>query len=251
MFLNDVHDLLCSGELSQSYDGDSEQLKPEAIPKINTLIQAGINDLNNKFAIRENELLLRPNPLVLVYELIPANAVSSGNPDAFIIDSLQAPYVGDISQVTRVVNSNGKSLWLNTDTPWAGESAGGVYGAVPPTFNFTGINFDSYNTLRLQPHHNLGDVIVRYKAKAKKMDTSLSPDNTYIDLPDHYLNALAWYVIARKHNPKGAETIGRGMFHEGDNYWAKYMAEVGELRNSFAGIASMGETTNFERGGWV
>ena len=49
----------------------------------------------------------------------------------------------------------------------------------------------------------------------------------------------------------GAETIGRGMFHEGNNYWSKYQEEVADLKANLGSIASTGETTNFIRNGWV
>jgi hypothetical protein len=49
----------------------------------------------------------------------------------------------------------------------------------------------------------------------------------------------------------GSETIGRSMYHEGNNYWSKYLAECQDLKNNIASITSTGEFSNFERGGWV
>lgn len=250
MFLNEVHEQLCAAELSKLFDGDGDKLKPESLPKINTIIQGGINDLNKKFAIRENEILVRPVLGKEIYELIPANALSSGNPDAFIIDEASNPFLGDIMQIFRITDAYGQSLWLNTDMAQV-VPVDNVFGKHPSMFVHSGVNMTAYNTLRLPKENELGDILVQYKAKMKPMDTSLAPEDTYIDLPDHFLNALVLYVASRKYNPMGAETIGRGMFHEGNNYWSKYQEEVNELKANLGSIASTGETTNFIRNGWV
>lgn len=249
MFLDEIHIQLASGEFSLLADAVAGSLSTPSIAKVNPLIQAGVTDLNKHFAIRENELLLRTDERE-VYELIPANAVSSGNPDAFIIDTVADPFQADISQVIRVVDSNGQSLWLNTDVP-VRKISDNIFGRRPDYFTHQGINFLAYNTLKLHKNHDLGDVIVQYKAKLKPIDFSGDPANTFIDVPDHFMNALVLYVASRKYNPMGSETIGRGMFHEGNNYWSKYQAELNELKANYASIASQGASTGFERGGWA
>lgn len=250
MFLNEVHEQLCSAELSKMFDGDGDQLKPESLPKINTIIQGGINDLNKKFSIRENEVLVRPKLGKTNYELIPANAVSSGDPFAFILDDVSNPFLGDIMQIHRITDSNGCSMWLNQDVAMM-HPVDNIFGNRGSMFTHEGINLASYNTLRLPKDHDMGDLLVQYKAKMKPLDTTLAPDHCYIDLPDHFLNALVLYVASRKYNPMGSETIGRGMFHEGNNYWSKYQEECNELKANLGSIASTGETTNFQRNGWV
>ena len=231
-------------------EGDADMLKPASLPKTNAIIQAGINDLNKRFSVRENYLLLRTVPEKEVYELIPANAVSSGNPDAFIIDSAADPYTGDLMQILRVTDSTGQSLWLNTDVAHI-QPVDNIFGRRPSVFTYDGINMLAYNTLKLHKDAVLGDLLVHYKAKMKPMNLALAPEQVYIDLPDHFLNALVLYVASRKYNPKGAETIGRGMFHEGNNYWSKYIEECNDLKANLGSIASTGETTNFERNGWA
>ena len=250
MFLSEVHEQLCAAEFSKLVEGDGVALKPESLPKINAVIQAGINDLNKKFSIRENEVLVRTVAGKEVYELIPANAVSSNNPDAFIIDSPSDPFAGDIMQIFRITDATGKSLWLNTDVACL-VSNDNFFGNRPSIFDYSGVNMLSYNTLKLHGNSVLGDILVQYKAKMKPMDLSLDPKDIYIDLPDHFINALVLYVASRRYNPMGAETIGRGMFHEGNNYWSKYQEEVADLKANLGSIASTGETTNFIRNGWV
>lgn len=250
MFLNEVHEQLCAAEFSKLFEGDGAELKAQSLPKINAIIQGGINDLNKKFSVRENEVLVRTQEGKEVYELVPANAVSSNNPDAFIIDSDEDPFKGDIMQIFRITDSTGKSLWLNTDVAWL-VPTDNIFGNKPVMFDYSGVNMLSYNTLKLHKQNSLGDILVQYKAKMKPMDLSVGPEETYIDLPDHFLNALVLYVASRRYNPMGAETIGRGMFHEGNNYWSKYQEEVADLKANLGSIASTGETTNFTRNGWV
>lgn len=234
MFLNEVHEQLCSAELSMLFEGEGATLSAASLPKINSIIQAGINDLNKKFSVREKEILVRISDDISVYELIPANTVSSGNPKGFILDSVQDPYLGDLMSIIKVSDDRGEELRLNADTS-----------------KNRGIYTPAYNTIKLDPKSIKGDMLIKYKARIKPMDLSGSPKNTYIDLPDHFLNALVLYVASRRYNPKGAETIGRGMFHEGNNYWSKYTEECNDLKANLASTGSVGDNTNFYRGGWV
>lgn len=248
MFLSDVYDQLTSGELSKIYAGDTGTILPEVRPRINSLIQAGIADINKHFTIREGTVLIRTSNERENYELIPANSVNV-NPQGFIMDSPLDPFLGDIMQINRITDSTGQSLWLNTDVP-ARMAVDNIFGTRPSIYTYAGINMSSYNTLKLHKNHTYGDLLVHYKARIKPFEMT-TPEATYIDLPDHFLNALVWYVASRKFNPNGAETIGRGMFHEGNNYRAMYNEEVASLKAQLGSIASTGESTNFERNGWV
>ena len=250
MFLKEVHDHLVSSELSKHVAGESGELNPVWKGRINLIIQAGIADLNKLFAIRENELLLRTKLGKDIYELVSANAVSTGNPYAFIIDTDEEPFKDDIMQIHRITNSNGDSLWLNTDVAYLQPNEN-LYGVRPSYFAHMGINFLSYNTLKFTKGHDLGDLLVQYKAKAKPLVGTDTPETCFIDLPDHFMNALCAYVGSRFFNPAGAEIIGKGMYHEGSNYAAIYQNEVKTLKENLASIASIGENTNFYRNGWA
>lgn len=250
MFLKEVHDQLVSSELSKHVAGESGTLNSAWVDRINLIIQSGIADLNKLFAIRENELLLRTKLGKDIYELTSENTVTSGNTYPIIIDSPENPFKDDIMQIHSVVDSNGNSLWLNTDVAYQVPNEN-IYGVRPNYFNHQGINFMAYNTIRLHKGHDLGDLLVRYKAKAKPLNLTVPPDACYIDLPDHFLNALCAYVGSRFFNPAGAETIGNGMYHEGQNYTAIYQAEVKSLKDNMGSIASMGENTNFYRNAWA
>lgn len=250
MLLSEIHDQLCAAELSKLFEGDGDQLKPESLPKINSIIQAGIADLNKQFTIRENELLLSPKLGKHIYELTNEHTVSSGNPMPYIMDSMENPFLGDIMQILRVTDDQGFSMWLNTDVPYRHPSEN-LYGVRPHRYTHEGINLLAYDTIKFHKDHSYGDLLIHYKARLRPLDFSTPADELVIDLPDHYMNALVLYVASRKYNPMGAETIGKGMFHEGNNYWSKYLAEVAELKANLGSISSMGETTNFYRNGWV
>ena len=250
MFLNEIHEQLCSSELSKLFEGDGATLKPESLPKINAIIQAGILDLNKQFTFKESEILISTKLGKEVYELIPGNAVSSGNPFAFIQDSAEFPFIGDIQQIIKVTDSSGESLFMGTDVP-VRHIKESIYGFKPSFYTNRSVGLLTYNTLKLDKNHDFGDLLVRYKARLKPLDFSKAPANIHIEMPDHFLNALVLYVASRKFNPMGSETIGRSMYHEGNNYWSKYLAECQDLKNNIASIASTGEFTNFERGGWA
>lgn len=255
MFLNEVHDQLASAEFSKMHMGGdgSGELNPTEIPRINRIIQAGIADLYTKFSIKEGELLLRTKIGKTKYELTPANSVTSGDPYAFIIDSIDNPYLGDILQIVSVTSDTGHSIRLNEDVQVSRTLTHNteLVGLASLTQGHISAFLPSYNVLQFNSGHNGGDVLVRYKAKPKPLDTSLAPDNVFIELPDHYLQALVYYVAHRLTNPMGSETIGRGMFHEGNNYAAKYKEACDSLKMDLASIATTGYMSNFERGGWV
>lgn len=250
MFLSEIHDQLCAGELSKLHDGDGETLAPNSLPKINSLIAAGLNDLNKHFSLREKDLVVSTKIGKTVYELTPENAVSSSNPYAFILDSREDPFVGDIMQIIGITDTQGNNLWGRYDTVPVNPDAN-IYANKTAYLNNAGIVLQSHNTFKLAPEREYGDLLVTYKARVKPFDTSLNPEDTFIDVPDHFMNALVLYVASRKFNPMGAETIGRGMFHEGNNYWTKYQEEIQTLKANMASIGSTGENTNFQRGGWV
>lgn len=250
MFLSEIHEQLVASELSKHVAGESGVLNPQWTGRVNTIIVSALNDLNKHFTIRENYLLLRTKIGKDVYELIPANAISSGNQFGFIIDSIEEPFKGDIMQINRINNSVGESMWLNTDVAYLAPNEN-LYGIRPNYFVHQGINFLSYNTLKLHPGHDLGDLLINYKSKFGPLDLSVAPDQVYIDVPDHFMRAITLFTAARFFNPSGAETIGNGMYHEGGNYTQLYQAELKELKDNLGSIASMGENTNFIRNGWV
>ena len=250
MFLSEIHEQLCAGELSKMHDGDGETLHPNSLPKINSLIAAGLNDLNKHFSIREKDLVVRTKLGKTVYELTPENAVSSSNPYAFILDSREDPFVGDSMQIISITDTQGNNLWGRYDTVHINPDAD-IYANKTTYLNNAGIVLQSHNTFKLAYNREYGDLLVTYKARVKPFDTSLNPEDTFIDVPDHFMNALVLYVASRKFNPMGAETIGRGMFHEGNNYWTKYQEEIQTLKANMASIGTTGVDTNFQRGGWV
>lgn len=250
MYLSDVYTQLSSGELSQLAEGEGLAVTTEAMPKINALILAGLNDLNKHFSIKEKELLVTTKIGKTRYELVPENAVSSGNPYAFIQDSVEDPFVGDIVQILAITDMDGISLWGHPNLSGVNLDEG-VYGShYKPAIN-SEIILQAYNTFKLKDGIEYGDLLVKYKAKIKSFDPTLNPEEVVLDLPDHFMNALVLYVASRKYNPMGAETIGRGMFHEGNNYWSKYQEEVLTLKATLANFGTMGENTNFLKGGWV
>lgn len=250
MFLSEVYTQLCAGELSKLADGEGQTISDIAVPKVNALILAGLNELNKHFSIREKDIIVTTKLGKTRYELLPENAVSSGNPYAFIQDTTEDPFVGDIMQILSITDMDGRNLWGHADTHNA-VYTNDLYGTRLNTSLGTEIVLQAHNTFKLKDGHDYGDLLIRYKARVKPFDTTLSPEDTFIDIPDHFMNALVLYVASRRFNPMGAETIGRGMFHEGNNYWTKYQEEIQTLKMNMASIGSTGENTNFQRGGWV
>lgn len=255
MFLQDVHDQLAAAELSKLFMGgdDSGVLNPDDVPKINRIIQAGITELYARFTIKEGEVLVKTQVGKVRYELTPANSITTGNPDAFILDSVYDPFLGDITQIISVTAEDGHTVRLHEDVQVAKTYGAPIQlvGLASLTHGHLSVSTPTYNTLLFKSGHTGGNVLVRYKAKPKPLDFSLPAENVIIELPDHFLQALVYYVAHRLYNPMGAETIGRGMFHEGNNYAAKYKEACDALKVDLPSNGTTGEMSAFHRGGWV
>lgn len=250
MYLNDVYFQLASGELSQLSIGQSGTIDPAKQEQVNHLIRAGLNDLNKHFMLREKDLLLRTNEAQKVYVLVPANTVSSGNTEGYIIDDVGNPFLGDVMQIIALTDSYGKTVHLNGATPIQPTSES-LYNATYRNHVKENVILQAFNTLKFNDTKNLGDLIVTYKASFTAIPSGADPTTYQLDIPEHYLNALTLYVASRFYNPMGAETIGRGMFHEGNNYWSKYLEEIATLKSNTATLGTTGENTNFYQGGWA
>ena len=115
--------------------------------------------------------------------------------------------------------------------------------------NQYGIHTSSYDTLvineRMQKEFKVARLEVTYRMNAEPVcqcENDYDADCIEVDIEFGYLWALCLFVASRVHNPIGFGTDG---VHEGNNYWAKYMAECETLNNSGMQMSFIAE--NFGR----
>lgn len=102
----------------------------------------------------------------------------------------------------------------------------------------------AYNTIRVHPSYIGQQLSVFYRAGATKLkkiedDGLYDPERILIDLPRSYLDALCFYIASRKFNAN-IQGVGQ-QFHDGNNYYQKYIAACTLLETQGIGAAPMGD----------
>lgn len=229
--LSDLYLQLQSAELNQqSITGRDGIMVPEHYNRVVALANLGLVELYRKFDLRQGSLILRTQANIYTYELIEDNALSN-NLLGFIIDT-NNPFMGDVLQIRNVLTTNGHELLLNNYNERHLDYRTDL------TPQELGLSFftPNYRTLRIPAGIRVGtDIVVRYRSSPPAIplfDENINQaelDSRLIPLPPVYLNALIYYIAARIGNGRDAATMGRSVFHVGNNFEQKYKAEIAEL----------------------
>lgn len=115
----------------------------------------------------------------------------------------------------------------------------------------------AYNTLRIPEEAEGKTLKVVYRASGKRMrkiDVNLTPvydvSRIEVDLPPAYLSAVLNYIASRKFNPN-MNGVQNG-FHEGNNYYQKYLAACALIQDQGFDVAPVGnEGSKFTNRGFV
>ena len=241
--------LLASEVFTFELAGDNGLLDPKFKQRMYTLINLALSDLHQRFHIREESVLLKANPDIKRYQLIPENSVLT-KADGYILDTAENPFKGDILEVLRVKLPNQTEHTINQVTN-THNFYGGVYhnGKVSNTSSLISTPTSSELSFSTSPTEAIYEVI--YKADSLPIDIPNATSDTEVIIHNTYLNAICYFVASKMYNPAGAESIGRSMFHEGNNWSSKYEDECRRIKDNLSGNKSLTEMSNFERGGWV
>lgn len=128
---------------------------------------------------------------------------------------------------------------------------------VPNLYPFTGdvIQLPAYNTIRVPDNFPCQLLRIVYRASARKLrkiqdDGVYFPDKIFLDVPMEYLQAILYYIASRKFNPN-MQGVQQG-FHEGNNYYQKYISACSLLIDQGAGVEPVGNHgSKFEKNGFV
>lgn len=244
ILLSDFLDELCVGEGSQIASvvtKSSGKLNPEKVNGIISILNAALKDIFKRFVVQKTEVILNTKIGQLDYKLDnsaifhpvdnPTGYLVSATPFSVIavtgIRTLKEGIQMPLNQQNKLIHSQGQYQYEHNS------------GYVPACYNTHSFHTVSYDTLRIPHNLDSSSLVVSLRAGHKKIAQipaeqveSFDYDSVVIDLPETYNTALIYYTISRLLNSKGAETIGRGIFHEGDNYYDKYVRECETLKVS-------------------
>lgn len=117
------------------------------------------------------------------------------------------------------------------------------------------IQLQAYNTIRVPDDLEPQTLRIVYRATAKRLkkvtdDGTYFPEKIYLDVPMEYLQAILYYIASRKFNPN-MQGVQQG-FHEGNNYYTKYLSACQLLQDQGAGVEPVGNHgSKFEQNGFV
>lgn len=232
IYLTEVFEQLQSAELSlKMYTGDDGLIQTKYYNRLLSVINIGCTVLYRRFELKNNSLVLRTTTNKVSYRLESANALSK-NIDGYIIDSEDAPFTDDIMQIKSIFDLDGNELILNNYR----EGLSSKLDSVGTPYEL-GLSFYTPEQLVVRTPIKMlpSDLLVTYRCSFKPLklfpigELDFDIEHTIIELPMPYLNALVYYIAARLSNASGAETIGRGIFHEGNNYKKMFEEECASL----------------------
>lgn len=245
--LQTILDQLQNGEykLTALVDRKLDFIQPAKYNSVIVMVNAALTDIHNRFVVRNSALMLMITRDKRKYHLIGENALTV-NPEGFITDTVDAPFLDDVLKITGITDLNGRPIPLNQidqyqpDVQRWGQTRFGhttADGYTEPSNCTLSFHTPSHNVLLTPNRLDNGHVIVNYRANAplvkqikpEELET-VDPSEIFIHLPTAYTNAITYYVASRFSNGLGAETIGRGIFHQGNNYYQKYIAECEDLK---------------------
>lgn len=223
MKLREVLDQLTYGELSQLglVDQTSGQIPASKYPQLVSHINLGLTDLFKRFKLKESSAAFTFQPGAYLYQLRAA----------------------DLVKIVSVKTPKGLEVPLNTTDSLSCSTPRVNTLSVPKAF------VDGSSSL--PEAYRVNGLEVFYQANHQKLvstlDEDIEPDDVELELPQTHLQALLLFVASRVHNPIGMVNE----FNAGNNYAAKYEAEVMSLKNDGIQAESHAESTRFERGGWA
>lgn len=217
MLLSEVFSTLTYGELKQLSEGGKKEggIFPKYSDEILSHLNIALTDLYRRFPIHEKELIIRTQAGKTTYKLETAGTVSSGNPDAYIIDTVEEPFLNDVLRINAAFNAAGKELVLNDE------------------LEYDSIMLPSYNTLQITHSNGLEEFYFIYRVDPVDVviPDGSTPSNVKVPLPDFLMQALCTYIASRVHKARGGDK-GRQEAILAMQEYEKYCQEI-EEKNLF------------------
>lgn len=230
------------------------QLDTKKLNNLITILNAGLDEIFKRFVVRNTTLIVQTREGKRDYLLDPSFNLSV-NSDGYIDDLVEGfEFDAPLIAITGLRSEYGVELRLNQkDRSLAQREAApkGLYSY--GNMNRGNYNFliPKYNVLRCP--NGLGSCRLMVDVRCTHARIPFIPDDQLstfdlttlsVDLPYTYKTALVYYMVSRLFNSKGALTVGRTMFHEGNNYYDKFLRECDSLKQSDSEVTEQVDSTN-------
>lgn len=181
--------------------GEGSGITPEtSYPRVINAINASLTELYTRFQIRQKTIVVRAIEGRYLYPLEKIHAFTDVTPgiDKFIMDSVDAPFVGDILQIQLVSGAFGELTSINDRNA----SSRTVFIPSASTLQLVDPGFDE-------------EFMVEYRAGHPKLaleTTNLA--SIKVDVPQVYLPAFLEHVAGKIYQSlNGAENTAKGIEH--------------------------------------
>lgn len=247
MKLIEVFQQLSVGEFAQLAIGNGgsgvilEDEQEKLVPHVNLALTA----LYKKFNLKEGRLTLELVPGKYSYEIKSQFVRGTNAPlsSAKYLVEHDGVFLDDVLKIERVITELGQSLPLNDEEE--------AYSAYTPTATRLRLPADLVNQVSDLPAIlKTASLELVYRANHPKLEVGGAYgdlEDTELELPDSYMEALLYFVASRVHNPIGMVNE----FNAGNNYYAKYLAACQDLENQNLQTDRTSGNTRAQRGGWV
>lgn len=232
MKLSDVFDSLAGSELNTLSCVKGGVVPVENYKRIALVVNRGIIKLATRFTLKKSYLTLQTKINQSVYVLDSEHTVSSGNANAYIIDSVDDPFnTEDLLEILSITDLKDKEIPLDGS------------GDVMRT---------AINTLRFKPGTKEDVYTLVYSALPARIDINdlEDPENITVDLPLAYLNALMYFIASTMHSPtlSGVDGVRASLDM---NYHQKYETECQILEARGIDIDEDVATNLFSQRGFI
>jgi hypothetical protein len=240
MNLADIFTALTYGELKSLSLGNFCAEDYESAPdpahyaQIMSHISLGLTELYTRFMLRTDEIFVQQYEHIEIYSLTwpyAATNTASTQPDKYILDSAESPFLDNVLKVEECYNEIGEKLILNQSKEE--ESL------------FT----PSFNTIQVPQPVSANVLGVLYRANHPRLTyvKGMQPEEIEIGLPWGLLEALLYYVGMRSFSGTPAVADNN---QEGTSYWKKFEASCERYKTNGLQIQPDMENNNFDAKGW-
>lgn len=231
---------------------------PSKINSIIPVINSALDEVYARFVIANTYVTLETREGVKDYVLSADNSIGV-NSDGYILDE---DFNSPVIAITSLQDEFNRTLDLNSKTkrdPGNPTHIPITVGRGPLDIVYRKFSTPKYNVLRVPS--NLGTTRLIVGLRVSHPHFSLVPDSELetfdlsqyeVDLPVTYRTAMIYYMFSRLLNARGASTIGRNIFHEGDSYLDKFYRECDAIRSSDSEVnEQIDYANNYQRTGFV
>jgi hypothetical protein len=243
MFLSDLFDQLTFGEISQLNKGgehNNQGVQPQDYPKVIPHINLALIEIYKRFDLKLSEVVVQQYDHIQLYYLRSKYAqtnTASTEPIKYIMDSIYQPFQDDLLRIEKVIDEEGKELYLNQEDSNFLDSN-----------KYWSVKTPVFDGVQIPQPEKENQFIVTYRASHPLIPIKgVDPDTTEVNIPNALLEGVLLYIGGRVNLNRGTELS----LAEGQTFMTKFelsMATVQRLN-----LVNTVDTLNqkLDKNGWA